>query len=1052
MNKLTITKMDNCKCLLLNTDKIVHLNTILSNNNINIDQTELNKKICVCDNLLQLIFSPNKSLKLNEVFCQECDSHVQTKYHSEGLDTHLIATSLVAENFGQIFYEKFKTYFDSIYVSNEIFIELCRTVGLFHDIGKPFARNIINEKKKHPIYVGHAQLGTRLIDQINFEKDSFLLEKYKICIEWAINHHMCSCTHMGSIERNLPNIGIHMMMDLNKSIGITETIESNDLKIISFALLSVLSYADHLSRIAEDIEHYNLNDTLKHSFELFTQLIEFDANISINSLLPEFNGKLILLNYGLSGSGKSFCANKIKEKYQDKYDIIHIERDNTLYYVHEKFIGPIGNLSYRQVYDNVYANNKSNVQEQWIQDLCDGFESPQTKNGVIIIIDTVQLLFASQWNMTIESIKNKSEEAYNIYINTPKIGFYSIPIHMFEKLLDVNDKISNNIVSKIGKFSILPDNSLKGLFWPNIYTEKSEKNILDNLAYGSGSFKLISNYINSYFDIQNKKLSNFLLNDNMQNNTQHNLVYLLNNIIEQKQTKNVGEAFFHFMNQYLDKSGGHLRFISHRTEIENKDYQLITFTYDDGLQTFNGTTRDYRGEGVIYSKSENKFYYLRASLPVFPEMASVQKDTNVLPYLINSNLWDELENFANPTYRKLKLQIKPKEINGLYMVPKYDGSLFNLTFIHKLNIVYPMICALIDHNIILSNAKILSSSYYIVNDGIFLMGSKGTILSKNPVNERIHNSILGSYDSIEQFLTIAQNYVKRDDLFGPNIDKQIITLHFEAIDAIPTPELTVYYGKAWCPFFGITIYNEVTNKKEFKLPLNEYKGEWLCVADIYDCNCDWSNVQNAYKTNYNKLLDGDQIVEPEGYVLHLFGSANNNTEWLPIKYKYKIYYTAHKPESKHNLEMALQLSSDSKYELVRQRLAKFREKMSVEQILSNQINTINEINNIIKLSVSKLAETRQLETHAVKIVVKKDWAMYWKQNNNLNLLSVHFNTIKLSLMEHYEQYKNIEVNKSIFPFLMKLFEVYTLDKSIDQLINQTNDQLIKLFEEKFSHV
>lgn len=1003
-----------------------HLNSILLNNNINIQLTELNEKICRCDNLLEQIFSPNKSPKLNEVFCQECDTHVSTKYHSEGLDTHLVATSLVAENFGQIFYDKFKSNFEAIDIDENTFVKLCEIVGLFHDIGKPFARNFINEKKKHPIYLGHAQLGTRLIDQINTTDD--LINKNKISIEWAINHHMCSCTHMGDIDKQIKNIGIHMIMDLPNCI---------EIKILSYSLLSVLSYADHLSRLAEDTNNYNTSLTKEHSFALFNELMDLDIK---NLSLPDFNGKLILLNYGFSGSGKSYFANHIKNSFSEQYDIVHIERDRSLYTVYEKLFGPINSqLTYRQVYEYVYANNKTDVQDQWLQDLCDGLETNQTKNGIIIIIDTVQTLFASQWNTTIESIKIKSEEAYNNYLNSPKIGYYSIPIHMFGSV------ISEEIPTKTGKYSILPDQSVRGLFWPHLLTETGKQ---ENLTYGSGSIKLLSNYINSYFNIQNEKLANTLSNE-MKTNCQHNIIYLLNEIIIKKQTKNVGEAFFHFMNQYLDKSGGHLRFISYKTEIENRDYQLITFSYDDGLQTFNGTTRDYRGEGIIYVKAENKFYYLRPSLPVFPEMASIQKDNKVLPYLVNSNLWDNLENFANPTYRQLKTRIKPKNILGLYMVPKYDGSLFNLTFIHKSNKVYSMIDSLIQHNINLSNTKILNTSFYYHTNGLFLMGSKGTVLSKNPVNERIHNSILGSYQSIDQFLTIADSYVMNNLLFT-DIGEQIITLHFEAIDAIPTPELTVYYGKAWCPFFGITIYNSLTNKKEFKLPQDEYKGEWLCIADIHDCNCNWHDAQNSYQTNYNKLLEGDQIIEPEGYVLHLFGFDNfGNYEWLPIKYKYKIYYTAHKPESKHNLDMAIQLSSDPQYELLRQRLAKFREKMSVEQILLNQITTIESINNIIKLSINELAETRQLETNSVKIIVKKDWAMYWKQNKNISNLDQYFDVIKLALTEHYDQYKQINITKSIFPFLMKLYEKCKLNESVDQLIDLSNDQLIQLLKSDF---
>jgi hypothetical protein len=1049
--------MSTCKCLDINDTKLNHLYEILANNNIMSQYTDTNllqQEICECDNLIQLVFSETNSPKLYNAFCHECSTHVETKFHKEGLDTHLVATSLVAKYFGNIFYEKFKDYFDMIYLSQTDFVDLCKIVGLFHDIGKPFARNQFSEKKAKPIYVGHAQLGTRLLDQIKFNKKnsgSFLIEKYKDSIMWAINHHMCSCTHMGPIKHNLPNIGIHMLMDLENNVSdLTQ-------KIVSFAFLSVLSYADHLSRLAEDINSSESNDTLNHSFELFERLINFDHIKNSKISLPNFNGKLIIQNYGLSGSGKSYFANLIKEKFKGDFDIVHVERDKSLYTVYEKIFGPINFTdksnyklpSYSEVYSAVYENNKSDVQQQWIQDLCDGLETPQTKDGIIIIIDTVQLLFPSQWNTTIESIKLKSEEAYNTYINTLKIGYYGIPINMFGTVIDNPD----NIVSKTGKTSVLPDNSIKGLFWPNVYTEKDKTgSSLDQniVAYGTGSEVLIFNYIKSYFNVQNKNLS-----ENMASNTnvQHNLVHLLNSLIEEKNTKNVGDVFFHFLNQYLDKSGGHLRFISYRVEIENKDYQLITFTYDDGLQTFNGTTRDYRGEGVIYSKPENKFYYLRASLPVFPEMASVQKDSQILPYLVNSNLWDNLESLSNPIYRKLKSQIQPKEISGLYMVPKYDGSLFNLTFIHKSNIVYPMICSLITHNISMENSKILLTSYYMVSDGLFLIGSKGTVLSKNLVNERIHNSILGSYESIEQFLSIASQYVCNTDLFGSNIDKQIITMHFEAIDAIPTSELTVYYGKAWCPFFGITQYDDDIKEKKFILPLNEYKGDWKCVADIHDCNCNWDNVFNIYTTNYDKLLDGDNIIEPEGYVLHLYGqNLNGSNEWLPIKYKYKIYYTAHKPESKYNLNMALELSSNPKYEFLRQRLAKFREKPSVKQILTDLQSDITNINTQIKMSLTELA-VPNFNTDSntmVKIIVKKDWALYWKHNANLNKLNNNFESLKVALMGHYEQFKNLDIKKTVFPFLMKLYETYSLDKNISQLIDINNDQLIDVLNKYFS--
>ncbi len=42
--------------------------------------------------------------------------------------------------------------------------------------------------------------------------------------------------------------------------------------------------------------------------------------------------------------------------------------------------------------------------------------------------------------------------------------------------------------------------------------------------------------------------------------------------------------------------------------------------------------------------------------------------------------------------------MKSKKFTGLFMVPKYDGSLFNLTYIDKKNSVYPKIKDLIDNS------------------------------------------------------------------------------------------------------------------------------------------------------------------------------------------------------------------------------------------------------------------------------------------------------------------------------------------------------------------
>jgi hypothetical protein len=366
----------------------------------------------------------------------------------------------------------------------------------------------------------------------------------------------------------------------------------------------------------------------------------------------------------------------------------------------------------------------------------------------------------------------------------------------------------------------------------------------------------------------------------------------------------------------------------------------------------------------------------------------------------------------------------------MLMVPKYDGSLFNLTYISNKYPIYPMLKELIDSNI----GKLPPKSYYEMPNGIFMIGSKGTVFSKNPVNERIHNSICGSYNSVEEFLNIASEYLN-SELF--DLSKQIVNLHFEAIDTIPTPELTVYYGKAWCPFFGITIYDINTNTKTFKLPLDEYVNKDICrfksVAEIFDCQNDWSNINKLYEDNYQKLLDGDQIIEPEGYVLHIFGS---NGDWIPIKYKYKIYYTAHKPESKHNLTMALELTSNPKYKLICQRLAKFRAKPSIADLLDSSVDDIDKIREQIILAISNLTKPANIS--------KRDWALYWKDSSNINKLMEYFDNIKAKVSEHYDQYNIIDLTKTVFGLIMKLFDTNGLnDPTNHNLTYETIYQMIK---------
>jgi hypothetical protein len=60
-------------------------------------------------------------------------------------------------------------------------------------------------------------------------------------------------------------------------------------------------------------------------------------------------------------------------------------------------------------------------------------------------------------------------------------------------------------------------------------------------------------------------------------------------------------------------------------------------------------------------------------------MTQISRDFKAIPYLVEE-LWDDVVDKNSPYY-KLKSIVEPKKFSRLFMVPKYDGSLFNLTFI-----------------------------------------------------------------------------------------------------------------------------------------------------------------------------------------------------------------------------------------------------------------------------------------------------------------------------------------------------------------------------------
>jgi hypothetical protein len=125
----------------------------------------------------------------------------------------------------------------------------------------------------------------------------------------------------------------------------------------------------------------------------------------------------------------------------------------------------------------------------------------------------------------------------------------------------------------------------------------------------------------------------------------------LNKIIDTYKLTSLKDICEKFIDEYIEISKSNTRFITWNVELCFSQYHLVRFNYKDGLQTFNGSTRSYRGEGVLYDEITNKFTLYRPTLPVFPEMLSVHKDPLSLGYL--NDIWSEIPGLIN---------IDPKQI------------------------------------------------------------------------------------------------------------------------------------------------------------------------------------------------------------------------------------------------------------------------------------------------------------------------------------------------------------------------------------------------------
>jgi hypothetical protein len=597
-----------------------------------------------------------------------------------------------------------------------------------------------------------------------------------------------------------------------------------------------------------------------------------------------------------------------------------IERDQCYYQVAKDNGFPGGNYLETYKFVGELENGKEQVQKLFLKRISDELEDPEVK---VVVIDTMQTLFGLAWKNTLE---NLPEDARAAYSSALKIGVYLFP----------QNELGAEFVPKTGQYSKYPDQKIN---FPKVNLETGIWDPLE-IDIGIGDSSLVPVIANRFL----KEL-------------------IVPSVPVQGPALRMGFTPYQIINQFPPG------IVNVAEEFNNQYYKIVTLNYLDGFQIFTGPTRDYRGESFALNKETNEWHLIRGSLPVFPDFASIEKDPACYPYL--ESVW----NFR-PEWKKY---VEFKKDFKLILTPKYDGSLFNLTFIPdpKFDGVY---CE-------------RRCKY-----GKLFFGSKGRFIAKEPVKSRIHNAVNGSYQNMDNFIEMVENYLTKKGL-----EKKCVTLHFEAIDAIPTPELTVFYGKAWCPFIGHTVFENT--EKQYSLPEPE---DFVNNKVEFDT---WEELMEYFENNYNRLIEGDEIIEPEGYVVHII----DGEKWLPIKLKYEFYYIAHKPDSKNNREKAKLIAEDPKFELLRKRLAKFRDRAPIETLIGEKIQSF-----IDSLTIN----SQDCE--------KKVWAIHW--NSNKKELDEFGELIEKIVIEQHEYLKD-KIRGKIFNVLMKLHnEKITVESFIKNLI------------------
>lgn len=890
-------------------------------NNYNLDELELikpdkeNIKLYL-NNCLEIL---KKNDKIYNGIYFESKNYIKTKYHSENLITHLYSVGYLCSIFAQKF---------------NLDQEFAFKLGFFHDIGKPWAKKIIsNKKKKIHIHTGHAQVGENICNYLNLDDE--------IC--WTTSFHMCSCSHNKSLIDNFEYISSLKYISFDEKQDIQKYINS----------YACLTLSDTLGRLGDYELTKNLINSYNHSVkwlekinnDLINKHINYIENgvLKLSKIYP--NNSIIILTLGHSGFGKStFAKNIIDYCKINNITVSYAERDLSYYETYSLknnlSIEESLQVDYKIVYSFIEKNDlKKEVQSNWVNKL----NKVLDMNTSIKIIDSVQVMYPHAWKSTIESL---SEDAKSIYLKNLKIGYYGFPMSLYDI----------EYVSKTGSYEIIPRPDNDGYTYPNLNSEVDNKLInLENIDIGYGNIKYILNSMINYLKYYKMDIN-------------YNQIHIIE-ILNKEKLKNKDEL----INKIVDSFPKNI--INTSIDVNYYNLFLIRFHYKDGMQIFNGPSRDYRGESLLFNDKTKNYYIGRASLPVFVDYENIRNDIIALNMI--------------------------KEENKFHILPKFDGSLFVLTFIKKNTEEYNLLKQLINF---------VDENSYIDNyRGLWCFGSKSLMFAKNQngitgILSRIHNSIENSYQ--DKYMFIEKCYKELDNKKLLNYDN--ISLCFESIDENPSSELTVKYDKSFCPFLCFVLMKDF--KKKIILPDNlKYLNPYAKVNTFNN----WEDVLKFKEEGHNNLLNGCLEEEPEGYVVWI-----NNSN-IGIKLKHFEYYAAHKPYKEKNLKMCNEIQSLEKYKKLKERLIKFKDKPKLDNILEN-LNPI----------IDKLKENKLM------INTKKSWALYWREKENITLILKEFIETNKIINNNYPQLKDKLLNKQYGIIMYYYDDDFTNNEYINNIVNK----------------